>query len=39
MKRIVVELYGMPFNPTYEIDDDSIKVGDKVRGAGQRRDD
>ena len=34
MKRIVVELYGMPFNPTYEIDDDSIKVGDKVRVPG-----
>lgn len=34
MKRIVVELYGMPFNPTYEIDDDRIKIGDKVRVLG-----
>jgi hypothetical protein len=30
MKRIVVKLSGMPFDPTYEIDDDSIAVGDQV---------
>jgi hypothetical protein len=34
MKRIVVELDGMPFDPTYEIDDGSIKIGDKVRVPG-----
>jgi hypothetical protein len=33
MERIVVELYGVPFNPTYEIDD-GIKIGDKVRVPG-----
>jgi hypothetical protein len=27
MKRIVVKLSGMPFDPTYEIDDDTIAVG------------
>ena len=31
MKRIVVKLSGMPFNPTYEIDDDTIAIGDLVR--------
>jgi hypothetical protein len=31
MKRIVVRLTGMPFDPTYEIDDDTIAVGDTVR--------
>jgi hypothetical protein len=36
MKRIVVKLTGMPFDPTYEIDDDTIAVGDLVPGAGQR---
>lgn len=33
MRRIVVELYGVPFNPTYETDD-GIKIGDKVRVPG-----
>ena len=28
MKRIVVRLSGMPFDPTYEIDDDTIAAGD-----------
>ncbi len=27
MKRIVVKLSGMPFDPTYEIEDDTIAVG------------
>jgi hypothetical protein len=31
MKRIVVKLTGMPFDPTYEIDDDTIAVGELVR--------
>jgi hypothetical protein len=26
MKRIVVKLTGMPFDPTYEIDDDTISI-------------
>jgi hypothetical protein len=30
MKRIVVRLSGMPFDPTYEIDDDTIVIGDLV---------
>jgi hypothetical protein len=30
MKRIVVKLTGMPFDPTYEIDDDTISIGDLV---------
>jgi hypothetical protein len=34
MKRIVVKLVGMPFDPTYEIEDDSITVGDLVRVPG-----
>ncbi len=34
MKRIVVRLSGMPFDPTYEIDDDTIAVGDLVRVPG-----
>ncbi len=34
MKRIVVRLSGMPFDPTYEIDDDTIAVGDAVRVPG-----
>ena len=34
MKRIVVKLYGMPFDPTYEIEDDTIAVGDLVRVPG-----
>jgi superfamily II DNA or RNA helicase len=34
MKRIVVKLSGMPFDPTYEIDDDAIAVGDLVRVPG-----
>jgi hypothetical protein len=28
MKRIVVKLPGMPFDPIYEIDDDTIAIGD-----------
>ncbi len=31
MKRIVVKLSGMPFDPTYEIEDDTIAIGDLVR--------
>ena len=34
MKRIVVKLSGMPFDPTYEIHDDTIAVGDLVRVPG-----
>jgi hypothetical protein len=34
MKRIVVRLSGMPFDPSYEIDDDMIAVGDLVRVPG-----
>jgi len=34
MKRIVVKLSGMPFDPTYEIDDDTIAVGDLARVPG-----
>jgi hypothetical protein len=34
MKRIVVQLSGMPFDPTYEIDDDTIAIGDLVRVPG-----
>lgn len=34
MRRIVVRLIGMPFDPTYEIDDDTIAVGDQVRVPG-----
>ncbi len=34
MKRIVVSLTGMPFDPTYEIDDDTITIGDRVRVPG-----
>jgi hypothetical protein len=34
MRRIVVELSGMPFDPTYEIDDDTIAIGDHVRVPG-----
>jgi hypothetical protein len=34
MKRIVVKLSGMPFDPTYEIDDDTITAGDIVRVPG-----
>jgi len=34
MKRTVVRLSGMPFDPTYEIDDDTIAVGDLVQVPG-----
>jgi hypothetical protein len=34
MKRIVVRLSGMPFDPTYEIDDDTVAIGDLVRMPG-----
>lgn len=34
MKRIVVRLSGMPFDPTYEIDDDTVAIGDLVRVPG-----
>jgi hypothetical protein len=34
MKRVVVKLSGMPFDPTYEIDDDTIAIGDLVRVPG-----
>jgi hypothetical protein len=33
MKRIVVRLSGMPFDPTYEIDD-TVAVGDLIRVPG-----
>ncbi len=38
MKRIVVKLTGMPFDPTYEIDDDTISIGDLVRVPGSGSD-
>lgn len=34
MKRIVVRISGMPFDPTYEIDDDTVAIGDRVRVPG-----
>ena len=34
MKRIVVRLSGMPFDPPYEIDDDTVAVGGLVRVRG-----
>jgi hypothetical protein len=34
MKRIVVQFSGMPFDPTYEIDDDTIAIGDLFRVPG-----
>jgi hypothetical protein len=34
MKRIVVKLSGIPFDPTYEIDDDTIAIGNLVRVPG-----
>jgi hypothetical protein len=34
MKRIVVKLTGMPFDPTDEIDDDTIAIGGPVRVSG-----
>jgi hypothetical protein len=34
VKRTVVKLSGMPFDPTYEIDDDTIAIGDLVRVPG-----
>jgi hypothetical protein len=34
MKRIVVRLSGMPSDPTYEISDDTIAIGDLVRVPG-----
>lgn len=34
MKRIVVRLTGMAFEPTYEIDDDTVAIGDRVRVPG-----
>jgi hypothetical protein len=34
MKRIVVKLSGMPFDPTYQIDDDTIAIGALVRVPG-----
>jgi cell shape-determining protein MreC len=34
MKRIIVKLSGMPFDPTYEIEDDTIAIGDLVRVPG-----
>ena len=34
MKRIVVKLSGMPFDPTYEIDDDTVAIGNLVRVPG-----
>jgi hypothetical protein len=39
MKRTVVRLSGMPFDPTYETDDDTIAIGDLVRvpGSNDRR--
>lgn len=34
LPRIVVRLTGMPFDPTYEIDDDTIAIEDRVRVPG-----
>jgi hypothetical protein len=34
MKRIVVRLSGMPFDPTYEIEDDTVAIGNLVRVPG-----
>jgi hypothetical protein len=34
LKRIVVRLSRVPFDPTCEIDDDTIAVGDLVRVPG-----
>jgi hypothetical protein len=34
MKRTVVRLSGMPFDPTYEAGDDTIAIGDLVRVPG-----
>ena len=34
MKRIVIRLSGMPFDPTYEIDDDTVAIGNVVRVPG-----
>jgi hypothetical protein len=31
MKRIVVKVSGMPFDPTYEIDDDLLAISDFVQ--------
>ena len=36
MKRIVVRLSGMPFDPTYEIDDDTVAIGDMGPSARQQ---
>jgi hypothetical protein len=38
MKQIVVKLTGMPFDPTYEIDDDTISIGDLMRVPGSGSD-
>jgi hypothetical protein len=38
MKRIVVKLTGMPFDPTYEIDDNTISIGDLVLVPGSGSD-
>jgi hypothetical protein len=34
MKRIAVRLSGMPFDPTYQIDDDTVAIGGLVRVPG-----
>ena len=34
MKRIVVRLSGIPFDPPYEIDDDTVAIGGLVRARG-----
>jgi hypothetical protein len=34
VKPIVVKLTSMPFDPTYEIDEDAIPIGDLVRAPG-----
>jgi hypothetical protein len=34
MTRTVVKLSGMPFDPTYEIADDTIAIGDLIRVPG-----
>ena len=34
MKPVVVKLSGMPFDPTHEIDDDTIAIGNLVRPPG-----
>ena len=34
MNRTAVRLSGMPFGPTYEIDDDTVAIGDPAQVPG-----